>query len=85
MCATGQMDAWLLIVLLVIAATTGNTVNYFVGSWIGDSTPERGGRRRKVYRILPAGARELRAWYGGIRDIASGVLTRLDRLAEEGG
>ena len=35
MCATGQMDAWLLIVLLVIAATTGNTVNYFVGSWIG--------------------------------------------------
>ena len=35
MCATGQMDTWLLIVLLVIAATTGNTVNYFVGSWIG--------------------------------------------------
>ncbi|MBX3755597.1 VTT domain-containing protein [Ralstonia pickettii] len=35
MCATGQMDAWLLIVLLVIAATTGNTVNYLVGSWIG--------------------------------------------------
>ncbi len=57
----------------------------YVDSWIGDSIPERGGRRRKVYRILPAGARELRAWYGGIRDIASGVLTRLDRLAEEGG
>ena len=56
-----------------------------VESWIGDSIPERGGRRRKVYRILPAGARELRTWYGGIRDIASGVLTRLDRLAEEGG
>ena len=35
MCATGQMDAWLLIVLLVTAAVTGNTVNYFVGSWIG--------------------------------------------------
>ena len=57
----------------------------YVDSWIGDSIPERGGRRRKVYRILPAGARELRTWYGGIRDIASGVLTRLDRLAEEGG
>ena len=56
-----------------------------VESWIGDSTPERGGRRRKVYRLLPAGARELREWYGGIRTIASGVLPKLDRLAEEGG
>ena len=55
----------------------------FVDSWIGDSTPERGGRRRKEYRILPAGARELREWYGGIREMASGVLTRLDRLTEE--
>ena len=35
MCATGQMDPWLLTVLLVIAAVTGNTVNYFVGAWIG--------------------------------------------------
>ena len=57
----------------------------FVESWIGDSIPERGGRRRKVYRILPEGAQELRDWYGGIRDTASGVITRLDRLAEEGG
>jgi DNA-binding PadR family transcriptional regulator len=54
-----------------------------VESWIGESTPERGGRRRKVYRILPAGARELRAWYAGIRDMAAGVVSRLDRLAEE--
>jgi len=35
MCATGQMDTWLLIALLVTAAVTGNTVNYFVGTWIG--------------------------------------------------
>ena len=57
----------------------------FVDSWIGDSVPDRGGRRRKVYRILPEGARELRDWYGGIRDMASGVLARLDRIAEEVG
>ncbi len=56
-----------------------------VESWIGDSTPERGGRRRKVYRILPDGARVLRDWYGSIRGMASGVLTRLDRLADEAG
>ena len=57
----------------------------FVEAWIGDSTPERGGRRRKVYRILPEGARELREWYGGIRDMASGALARLDRIAKEAG
>lgn len=56
----------------------------FVESWIGDSTPERGGRKRKMYRMLPEGARELREWYKGIREIASGSLTRLDELAGEG-
>jgi PadR family transcriptional regulator PadR len=56
----------------------------YVESWIGDSTPDRGGRRRRVYRIEPVGARVLRAWYGGIQRLSSGALERLDRLAEEG-
>lgn len=34
-CATGAMNPWLLIVLLVIAAVAGNTVNYWVGAAIG--------------------------------------------------
>ncbi|CAG9177180.1 VTT domain-containing protein [Cupriavidus respiraculi] len=34
-CATGAMNEWVLIGLLLIAAIGGNTVNYFVGSWIG--------------------------------------------------
>lgn len=34
-CATGAMNEWALIGLLLIAAIGGNTVNYFVGSWIG--------------------------------------------------
>ena len=54
-----------------------------VEAWIGDSTPERGGRRRKVYRLTPAGAGELRMWYHGIRGMAEGHLDRLDALAEE--
>jgi DNA-binding PadR family transcriptional regulator len=54
----------------------------FVESWIGESTPERGGRRRKEYRLLPAGAREVRTWYAGIRGLAAGMGARLDRLAE---
>jgi DNA-binding PadR family transcriptional regulator len=31
-----------------------------VGSRVGEPTPERGGRRKKYYVILPAGRRELR-------------------------
>jgi DNA-binding PadR family transcriptional regulator len=56
----------------------------FVQSWLGDSTPERGGRRRKVYRIQPEGARQLRSWYRGIQRIAAGTVPLLDRLADEG-
>jgi DNA-binding PadR family transcriptional regulator len=53
----------------------------FVEAWIGDSTPERGGRRRKVYRIQPAGARALRSWYRGLLDLAAGTGEMLDALA----
>jgi len=35
MCATGAMNEWMLAGLLLLAAVTGNTVNYMVGSWIG--------------------------------------------------
>jgi DNA-binding PadR family transcriptional regulator len=54
-----------------------------VEAWIGDSSPARGGRRRKVYRLLPEGARELRKWYAGIRRLADGTAERLDALAGE--
>jgi membrane-associated protein len=33
--ALGSLDLWLLIVLLVAAAILGDTVNYWVGAWIG--------------------------------------------------
>ncbi|RJG00121.1 VTT domain-containing protein [Noviherbaspirillum saxi] len=35
-CATGAMNEWLLMTLLIIAAITGNTVNYWVGRAIGE-------------------------------------------------
>jgi membrane-associated protein len=34
-CATGAMNEWLLTALLIIAAVTGNTVNYWIGRAIG--------------------------------------------------
>jgi len=57
----------------------------YVEGWIGESTPERGGRRRKVYRILPSGAEAVRSWYDGIRDLGDGARARMDALAEDAG
>jgi membrane-associated protein len=34
-CASGAMNIWILIALLITAAVTGNTVNYWIGSAIG--------------------------------------------------
>ena len=34
--AIGSMNLWLLLILSMIAATAGNTVNYWIGYWIGD-------------------------------------------------
>lgn len=34
-CATGAMNEWVLMALLITAAVTGNTVNYWVGQAIG--------------------------------------------------
>lgn len=34
-CATGAMNIWLLMCLLIVAAVTGNTLNYGIGSVIG--------------------------------------------------
>ncbi|GAB3629180.1 membrane protein [Pandoraea terrae] len=42
--ATGAMDPWLLGVLLFVAATTGNTLNYWIGSMIGTKVYERNWR-----------------------------------------
>lgn len=39
--ATGAMNPWILIILLVIASISGNTVNYWIGSLIGHKVMER--------------------------------------------
>lgn len=53
-------------------------------SFTGDATPERGGRRRKYYRMTPDGERALAASYRQVRRLAEGLGERLGRLAEEG-
>jgi PadR family transcriptional regulator len=48
-----------------------------VGSRLGDPTPQRGGKRKRMYAIQPAGERALARVYESLRLMASGVATRL--------
>ena len=48
-----------------------------VSSRLGDPTPERGGKRKRLYTLQPAGERALARVYESLRLMASGVATRL--------
>lgn len=53
-----------------------------IESRLGEGTPARGGRRKKIYAIVPAGAAALDQWFSGIRELAAGTAARLARMAE---
>jgi PadR family transcriptional regulator, regulatory protein PadR len=48
-----------------------------VTSWIGEPTPERGGRRKKYYRLEPVGAEALTMALRTVKQLASGIERRL--------
>ncbi len=48
-----------------------------VSSCFGAPTPERGGKRKRLYALRPAGERELARVYESLRLMASGIATRL--------
>jgi len=52
-----------------------------VTSEVGKPTAERGGRRRKYYRLEPAGALELSRSVDVIRTMADGLLPKLEAMA----
>jgi PadR family transcriptional regulator PadR len=47
-------------------------------SWVGDPTPQRGGRRRKFYALRPAGLAALRQAYQAVTAMADGLENRLE-------
>jgi DNA-binding PadR family transcriptional regulator len=49
-----------------------------VGSWAGEPSPRRGGRRKKHYRLLPTGTRELKRSLAALRGMTSGLSPQLD-------
>ena len=46
-------------------------------SWVGDPTPERGGRRKKFYALRPAGVAQLRQAYRAFTAMADGLQHQL--------
>ena len=50
----------------------------FLESWVGDPTPQRGGRRRKFYALRPAGLAALRQAYHAFTAMADGLQSRLE-------
>jgi PadR family transcriptional regulator len=49
----------------------------FLKSWVGEPTPQRGGRRRKFYALRPAGVAALRQAYRAVTAMADGLQSRL--------
>jgi DNA-binding PadR family transcriptional regulator len=47
-------------------------------SWVGEPTPQRGGRRRKFYALKPAGASALRQAYHAFTAMADGLQSLLE-------
>ena len=54
-----------------------------VGSWIGEPSAERGGRRKRLYRIEPAGLEALDRSVRMFRAISDGLIGRLAERVEE--
>ncbi len=48
-----------------------------VASRVGEPTPERGGRRKKHFRVAAAGQRVLRQSIAGLRNMAEGLESEL--------
>lgn len=51
-----------------------------VRSWLGEPTPERGGRRRKHFDLQPLGARALKTAYQAFSGMTAGLERRLKSL-----
>ena len=49
-----------------------------VRSWVGEPTPQRGGRRRKFYALRPKGIAALRHAYHAFTAMADGLQSRLE-------
>lgn len=59
--------------------------NGYVQASVGEPTPQRGGRRKKYYRIQPAGARALSTSVQAYRQMSEGIERDLDVVFSDAG
>ena len=52
----------------------------YVAARLGDPTPQRGGRRKKLYRIQPLGSRALRQCVADLKRLTRGLGRALEAL-----
>lgn len=52
----------------------------YVSSWLGEPTPERGGRRKKFYQLEPAGAKALSRCFEALQNMARGMRPKLESM-----
>lgn len=45
----------------------------FVKTWMGDATPQRGGRSKRMVRVTPSGVREAAVFYEAMMRASRGV------------
>jgi PadR family transcriptional regulator PadR len=45
----------------------------FIKTWMGDPTPQRGGRPKRMVRITPKGSRAASAFYEAVMRVSRGV------------
>lgn len=50
-----------------------------VRSWMGDPTPQRGGRQKRMVRVTGKGVQEAKAFYDAVRRASHGVAWATDR------
>ena len=46
----------------------------FVETWMGDSTPQRGGRAKRMIRVLPKGVLAAKDFYDAVIRVSRGVV-----------
>ena len=44
-----------------------------IKTWMGDPTPERGGRPKRMVRVTPKGVRAATSFYSAVRRVSRGV------------
>jgi len=54
-----------------------------VSSRLGDPTPERGGKRKRLYTVQAAGAQEVSRVFESLRLMARGMATRLRTIKSD--